>query len=85
MASKLYEYIINTQKDDIEVNNRLYELSASFLMGTIDFDSDDLENDVLKGCTIIARMIIDGVQTINNGINNVYVTPHKVNRWEDKK
>lgn len=79
MASKLYEYIINVESDDLEINHRLYELSASFLIGTIDFDSDDLENEVLEACTTIAQMLLCGVKAINCGIDTEFVTEYKSN------
>lgn len=84
MTTKLYEYIYNTQEDEEQLEHRLYEVTASFLMATVDFEAEDLKEEILNKLVIVGQMVLDGANIVTNRLDSDFIEMHYVDKWRDK-
>lgn len=67
MACDIFEFLSSSEPDEEERNERFIELACSFVTATLDFDSDNILNDISDRCKDIMKMSVVGVMKYKMG------------------
>ena len=66
---KIINFIVESEADELEMNNLLIELATSLVTATIDFDKDmkDICDDITQATHDIAYMAASGIEAYKSG------------------
>lgn len=67
MACDIFEFLESQEPDEEERNKRFIELACSFVTATLDFDSDNILNDISDRCKDIMKISVAGAMRYKMG------------------
>ncbi len=84
MACEIFEFLESSEPDEEERNKRFIELACSFVTATLDFDSDNIINDISDCCKDIMKISVAGAMRYKMGNKDRVIKEYFTRNKNDK-